>query len=96
MTDIRETSDEDLIKHALKAAERESWGGDKSYAFLLHQLATRLMAANEQIQLMPEMRRTLQTARNQVVAFALDTLPADKAEAQVAYIDAVLAKRSAT
>ncbi len=44
----------------------------------------------------PEMLLALKTARNQCVAFLLDVMPADQAVANVAYIDAVLAKAECT
>lgn len=40
----------------------------------------------------PDLYEALKRARNQVVAFALDTLDAEQAKAQVAYIDAAIAR----
>lgn len=40
----------------------------------------------------PELLEALRKARNQVVAFALDTLTAESAERQVSYIDEAISK----
>ena len=49
LTSEQITPNAELIAEALKAAERESWGGDKRYAFLFHNLATRLHIADESL-----------------------------------------------